>query len=182
MEPHVCPWWYAYTFDNPLRTLFHKPDQLFSPYICQGMTVADIGCGLGYFSIGLAHLVKKEGKVIALDIQQKMLDKAEKRAARADVADTIEFRPCTASDIRTEEALDFVLAFWMVHEVPNVSSLLQQIYTALKPAGLLFIAEPKFHVSRARFQLELDAARQAGLTIKKEPVVAFSHAALFEKR
>ncbi len=43
MANHVCPWWLAYTFDNPLRTFFHKPDQMLSQYVKEGMTVADIG-------------------------------------------------------------------------------------------------------------------------------------------
>lgn len=182
MGSHVCPWWFAYTFDNPLRTLIHKPDQLFAPYIREGMTVADIGCGLGFFSIGLAHQVRQGGKVIALDIQQKMLDRAEKRAIKAGVADIIEFRQCTGTDINVTEPLDFALAFWMVHEVPDAASLFKQIQKTLKPAGLLLATEPKFHVSYSRFQQEVDSAKQAGLSITDEPKVLFSYAALFEKK
>ena len=74
MKQHICPWWLAYTFDNPLRRLFHKPGIIFAPYISEGMIVADFGCGMGYFSIGLAKIVGDEGQVIAVDVQQKMLD------------------------------------------------------------------------------------------------------------
>ncbi|MBU4143260.1 hypothetical protein KJ590_04695, partial [Patescibacteria group bacterium] len=48
----VCPWWLCYSFDNPLRRLFHDPERLLGPYVKTGMTAVDIGCGMGYFTIG----------------------------------------------------------------------------------------------------------------------------------
>ena len=48
---HVCPWWFAYTFDNPLRRLVHNPEKMLQKFIKEGDTVVDIGCGMGYFSI-----------------------------------------------------------------------------------------------------------------------------------
>ncbi len=71
---HICPWWYAYTFDNPLRHLFHKPERMLAGYVKPGMTVMDIGCGMGFFSIGMARMVGEEGAVISVDLQQQMLD------------------------------------------------------------------------------------------------------------
>ena len=38
---HVCTWWIAYTFDNPVRKLFHNPQKIFDAYIKKGMTVMD---------------------------------------------------------------------------------------------------------------------------------------------
>ncbi len=89
MIDHVCPWWLAYTFDNPLRMFFHKPDKMLSQYVKEGMTVVDIGCGMGYFSIGLAKILKGNGKIIAVDIQKEMLEVVEKRARNAGVFDMI---------------------------------------------------------------------------------------------
>lgn len=89
MAKHVCPWWLAYTFDNPLRSIFHKPERIFIPYLNEGMTAIDIGCGMGYFSIGMAKIVGKTGKIISVDLQQKMLDILIKRAKKAGVANRI---------------------------------------------------------------------------------------------
>ena len=89
---HVCPWWLAYTFDNPVRKLIHNPRRIFGDHIKEGMTVMDVGCGMGYFSIGMAKLVGAAGKVIAVDLQQKMLDVMHRRARRSGVADRI--MPC----------------------------------------------------------------------------------------
>ncbi len=181
MAKHVCPWWFAYSFDNPLRTLFHKPDQIFAPHIKNGMTVADIGCGFGYFSIQLAKRVQENGKVIAVDIQQKMLDTAQKRAVKASVSDIIHFQQCSENNINITEPLDYALAFWMIHETPEVHIFLKQIYDVLKPAGLFLMAEPKFHVSHSEFQNELDTALEVGFTIKSRPSIKFSFSAVLEK-
>ena len=179
MGTHVCPWWFAYTFDNPLRSLIHRPSELFAPYVTRGMTVADIGCGFGFFSLGLASLVTRTGKVIAVDIQQKMLGKAQSRAQKAGFADIITFRQCTASDIIIGKPLDFALAFWMVHETPDKPTFFEQVRATLKPEGLLLVAEPKFHVSAEEFLQETHAAQQAGFKFTVDPGIRFSHAAVF---
>ena len=57
MSEHVCPWWGGYFIDNRLRRLLHNPERLLSPYVQQGMTVMDIGCGMGFFSIAMAAMV-----------------------------------------------------------------------------------------------------------------------------
>jgi len=53
MGDHICPWWFAYTFDNPFRRFFHNPEKMLGSYVSRGMTVLDVGCGMGFFSIGL---------------------------------------------------------------------------------------------------------------------------------
>lgn len=181
MVNHVCPWWLAYTFDNPLRALFHKPDHIFSHFVKEGITVADIGCGMGYFSIGLAKIVKENGKVIAVDIQKKMLEVLEKRAKGVGVSDIIQTSLCKENKISITEPIDFALTFWMVHETPDKKQFLQQINVILKDSGMLLITEPKFHVSRSQFEHEIEIARDVGFRIKDEPKIAFSHAVLLEK-
>jgi tRNA G46 methylase TrmB len=52
----VCPWGLCYSFDNPLRRIFHKPELLLAPYVKPGMIAVDIGCGMGYFTLGRAKL------------------------------------------------------------------------------------------------------------------------------
>ena len=146
MGNHVCPWWLAYTFDNPLRALFHKPEQIFTHLVKEGMTVADIGCGMGYFSIGLARLVGDGGRVIAADIQKKMLEVMEERARSAGVRDIIRPHLCKEKEIGITQPVDFALAFWMVHETPDKKQFLQEISAILKDSGLLLITEPKLHV------------------------------------
>ena len=85
----TCPWWFLFTFDNPLRKLYQNPERILAPYINEGDLVADLGCGMGYFSLPLARLVGDDGKVTAVDLQPQMLDGVKRRADRAGLQNRI---------------------------------------------------------------------------------------------
>jgi len=172
--PHTCPWWLGYTFDNPLRRLVHDPVEILGDFVEPGQTVVDIGCGLGYFSIALASIVGPNGKVIALDIQPQMIQRARHRAESQNVADRIDFRLCGANLLGVNGPVDFALAFWVVHEVTEPKNLLVEVRSFLKPQGHLLIAEPKWHVPADRFAETVELARNVGFQTSKGPVVRFS--------
>lgn len=180
MGNHICPWWFAYTFDNPFRNFFHNPEKMLGPYVAQGMTVLDIGCGLGFFSIGLAKLVGEKGCVIAADVQPKMLSISYKRAQKAGVSDRIRFHRCELDKLGVETTVDFILAFWMVHEVPDTDIFFRQLRSCLKPDGRILIAEPKFHVSLKRFQEILVSAEESGLNLCETPQIRFSRSVVLK--
>ena len=177
---HVCPWWMAYTFDNPVRKLFHKPHKIFGDYIQNGMTVMDVGCGMGYFSIGMAKLVGASGKVIAVDMQQKMLDVMHRRARRSGVADRIMPHRCEADTIGMREPVDFILAFWMVHEVSDKNHFFLQLSSNLASKGKILIAEPKMHVTADALNKTIEIAQNNGLQCCDRPEIRFSRTALFQ--
>ena len=178
---HVCPWWFCYSFDNPLRRLFHDPEPLLVPYVKPGMTAVDIGCGMGYFTLGLAKRVGPGGKVIAVDLQEKMLAALGRRARKAELSDRIVLHRCRPDILGVEEPADFALAFWMVHEVMDKPRFFAQISAFLKPGGRLLLVEPKFHVARSRFERTVEVCRAAGFRLLGEPKVALSRAVLMEK-
>ncbi len=179
METHVCPWWFAYSFDNPLRRLLHPPEKVLSDWVRPGMTVLDIGCGIGHFTLGLARMVGPGGRVIAVDLQQRALGVVERRARRAGLADRIVTRRCGADSIGVTGPVDFALAFWMLHETPSAEAFCREIAGALARDGRLLVAEPAFHVAKADFAAELAAAARAGLKLVGQPRIRLSRAALF---
>lgn len=181
-DEHVCPWWMAWTFDNPLRRWLHDPRHILGAYIEDGMTVADIGCGMGYFSVAMARMVGADGRVVAVDVQQMMLDLLKKRAYRAGVRDRITAVLADPDDIKVEGAMDFVLAFWMIHEVKDIPRFLGQIAAALKPGGRMLYAEPRIHVTKRRFDEILGHARSAGFNVTDGPKVGMSRAVLLTRR
>lgn len=181
---HVCPWWLAYTFDNPLRRLVHDPGKMFGPYIGPGGVAADIGCGLGFFSLGLARLVGPAGRVHSLDLQERMLAGLRRRARRAGLEGRITARQVRDDDLDSRDLqgrLDLALAFWMVHEVPDQAGFFGQARGLLKPEGRLFVAEPRMHVKAEDFEQTLRLAAGAGLEPVARPRVAFSRAAVLAK-
>ena len=178
MDQHVCPWWVAYSFDNPIRRLFHSP-RLFEGLLARGQTAIDIGCGMGFFSLIMARLVGEEGQVIAIDLQEKMLQKVAKRARRAGLQSRIRLHQCKPDTLDIDASADFILASWMVHEIPDRTAFLHEVRNLLKPTGRFLIAEPKLHVTAAAFQETIDLARAAGLELCAEPRIRLSRAALF---
>lgn len=182
MRTHVCPWWLAYTFDNPLRKMFHDPQKIFAPYLHEGMRAADLGCGMGYFSIAMAKIVGESGKVLSVDIQPEMLDVLRERAEKEGVAKCIATHLCDAQSLGVNEKVDFALAFWMVHETPDVSAFLRQVHGILEASGRLLLAEPKIHVTSVEFEETVAMATASGFRIVDSPEIFFSHAAVFAKR
>ena len=181
LDRELCPWWFAYTFDNPVRRMLHKPEKVLDSYIKAGMTAVDIGCGMGHFSIGMAKLVGGNGRVIAVDLQQKMLDRVKRRAVRGGVDDRISLRLCKPGDIGISGQVDFVLTFWMAHEVPDVKVMFGQIHAIVKDGGRWLLAEPRLHTSLDRFEKILSEAIESGFSVVERPVVTMSYAAVLEK-
>ncbi len=184
MAERVCPVWIGYLLSNPLRKLFQHPQKILSPYVKEGMQVLDIGSAMGFFSIPLAQLVGSTGKVLCVDMQEKMLKILEKRAQKAGVLQHIETRTCQQQSLGlkdVQEEVDFALLFAVVHEVPDQARLFAEVSAALKPGGKVLVAEPKGHVSAKNFERSVAVAQQQGFTIVETPHIRQSHTALLKK-
>ena len=174
LGPHTCPWWFGYTFDNPLRRFIHRPESILREFVSPGDTAVDIGCGLGYFSIALAELVGPTGHVAAFDIQTQMVERAQRRAARRDLAKRIQFQVCRPDSIGFDGEADFVLAFWMLHEVSDPEQFLAEVRSFLRPSGHLMIAEPRLHVAKTRFSAAIQQAERSGFRVAEGPKIRLS--------
>jgi len=184
MAERVCPWWVGYLLASPLRRLFHDPVKILSPHVTRGMTVLDLGCAMGFFSLPMAEMLGPGGRVVCVDLQERMIRTLKKRATRAGVSDRIETRLCQAGSLGLHDLsnmIDFALAFAVLHEVPDVRTLLAEIRSLLRPGGRLLIGEPRGHVGRAAFETTLAAATEAGLSLRERPEVKRTHAALLER-
>ena len=175
---HVCPWWCCYAFDNPLRKLFQNPSQILAPYVQEGFTAIDIGPGMGYFTIPLLKLVGKHGKVIALDIQGKMFKALKRRARRAGVAANLITHLSKADDFGLDEKADFVLIFWMLHEVPDKIRFFKNIKKIMKGTARVLLAEPMIHVTGRMFDETIKIAEQTAFKVQDRPPISLSRGAL----
>ncbi len=178
VQKMVCPWWLCYTFDNPLRKFLHNPEMLLNPYVSPGNTVIDVGAGMGYFTIPLARLVGPAGHVIAIDIQGNMLSALTRRARKYGLSDRITLHLTNPDSLGNHPKADFILAFWMVHEVPNQRAFLTEIFSLLKPEGLFLLVEPIIHVPKKAFLRDLQTVNEIGFVIKDKPKIRISHSIL----
>ncbi len=184
MAHRTCPVWVGYLLLCPFRAFAHDPQVILGPHVREGMTVLDVGCAMGFMSLPLARMVGPSGKVVCVDLQEGMLRRLGRRAARAGLADRVELRACGPESLALhglEGTVDFALAFMMVHEVGDARRLFGEIHAALKPGAGLLLAEPIFHVPRRAFEAELESARLAGFSVASELSIPRSRGALLRR-
>jgi len=176
----VCPWWLIYSFDNPLRRLLQRPERILDGLVAPGDRCLDVGCGMGYFTIPLAHMVGPSGRVTAVDLQQRMLEGAARRARKRGVDARITLSTPDQPGWSAPEQYDFALAFWMVHEVPDQEAFLGQLRRVLRRGGRLLVVEPLLHVSGRDFARSVERALAAGFVDAGRPRVAFSRSVILQ--
>jgi ubiquinone/menaquinone biosynthesis C-methylase UbiE len=177
-QPYVCPATFSGSLDNFLRRLIHNPEKILKPFIKEGMTVLDIGCGPGYFTAEMARLVGESGKVIAADLQQEMLDLMNIKLTSLGLEKRIEAHHCQSDRTGIEKKVDFILTFWMVHEVPDQHNFFEELKSLLNRGGKILCVEPKIHVTRSAFSAMVSVIESAGLEIISRPHIAISRSLL----
>jgi ubiquinone/menaquinone biosynthesis C-methylase UbiE len=178
----VCPVELANSLDSKIRKWFQDPRKILAPYVKEGMTVLDIGCGPGFFSIELAKIVGINGKVISADLQEGMLQKLSDKIHGTDLEKRIVLVKSEKDKINVPERIDFALVFYMVHEVPDKENFFRELKSILNDNGKILIVEPKlFHVSKKDFELTVDQARSAGFTINQGRRLPLSWSAILGK-
>ena len=180
-KPHVCPFWLIRTFDNALRRLVHRPEEVLAGLALPGEHGADLGCGIGYFTIPLARQVGPGGSVTAVDLQEPMLAGVLDRARKAGVQDRVRLLRSEGPLPAFDRPLDFALAFWMLHEVPGPDAFLRGLRDALRPGGRLLVVEPRMHVAGMEFDTAVSRAVAAGFREQARPQIRLSRAVLFQR-
>jgi len=168
-KKHVFPWWAGYLLINPLRKLNLDPEKILGNYVKEGMTVIDAGCAMGFFSLPLARMVGDEGRVVCVDIQEKMLSRLKKRADSAGLDKRIITRECSPEWLRIDDfhgRADAAIAFGVVHETPDEGAFIAQLGRSVRPGGLLVIGEPKGPVNEAAFNETVRKAESSGFSIE----------------
>ena len=117
--------------------MFHNPQKIMGEYVKEGSTVVDAGCGPGFFSVALAEMVGESGRVLSVDLQQEMLDQLRVNAERLNLQGRISMQQCMEDRLGITEKVDFALAFYMVHEVPDVSNFFVRLCSCSNPTGCL---------------------------------------------
>ena len=132
----------AQTLGDPARDERQKPGELMrSAGIQNGMTVADVGTGIGFMLPFLSKRVGPSGKVIAEDIFDDFLAGAKQRAANQKLENVTFVKGAETDPNLPEGAVDIVLALDVYHHFDYPEKMLAAIHKALKPDGKLVIVE-----------------------------------------
>jgi ubiquinone/menaquinone biosynthesis C-methylase UbiE len=176
MAHSICSVEHAGALDSRIRRWFQNPRKILAPFLREGMTAVDYGCGPGFFTLDMAELVGESGHVVAADLQQGMLDIVAGKVRAQGYEKRVELHLCGGSPLACKA--DFLLLFYMVHEVPDKEALFREAASALKPDGRILFVEPPLHVSGKLFREELEIARKVGLVAVGKPDFAVSKAVL----
>ena len=178
-EVFVAKWHHLIMYPDWFRRLHQRPKKFLGELIRPGMTVADIGCGLGFYTVEMARMVGERGRVVAIDFQPKMLSFTQRKIRKAAVFERVKIVQCAQNDLAVAEHVDFALSMWVAHEVPDRDRFFRQIRNILKPTGRFLLAEPKFHVGKELYEAICRDAERVGLARISEPSVGGSRAVLF---
>lgn len=161
----IYPWWMGFLIDNPVRKIVQPAKQTLAPFVREGMTALDLGCGFGHFTIGLAKLVGQSGRVLALDVQEPMLRMVRTRARLAGLGRRVETRRCPPDGLGLAEELDFALTANVLHELPSIEGALGEVFGLLRPGSTLLVFEPRHVLDSGEFERELAVLQSLGFVL-----------------
>jgi ubiquinone/menaquinone biosynthesis C-methylase UbiE len=176
--------WIDRILAKPIRNVWETPRRLLMPYMEEGMSVLDVGCGAGFYSLGIARLVGPTGRVFSVDADAEAVAALKKKAEDAGFAERIETRICSSQDLGVSDLrghVDFALAVYVVHHAANADTLMSDVYGALKRGRKFLVIEPKHHASAVECEAIEASARRAGFAVGSHPRLARDWAVVFVK-
>ena len=171
--------------DSDLRRRFQPPDLIIARAgIKEGMSVLDLGCGPGAFTIPIARAVGSRGKVYAVDVQPAMLERLAAKLARPENADVVNVETRLASAYELpfrDDWLDVASLVGVLDEIPDQPRALKELRRVLKPGGILAVSEhlvdPDFRFSSATVKI----GERAGFAVDEVLGSRWSYTVRFRK-
>jgi ubiquinone/menaquinone biosynthesis C-methylase UbiE len=177
------PQFMANIIDNPLRRKIQSPSEMpLRHNIEPGMTVLEVGPGNGRYTIETARRVGQTGKVIAIDIEPKMIERVTRRA-RDEGVTNIEAKTANVYDLPFEDGLfDAIYMITVISEIPEPERAIREFYRVLSPSGLLAFSElltdPDYPLAETLIRM----AGTADFRLKRRLGNFLSYTLVFEKQ
>lgn len=142
--PHQFNADFAAHLDNPLRRLLFPAAPLLRRIgLAPGVVFLDIGAGTGYYSLPALALVGPAGRVVAADIEPRMVALLRAKGRRIGAANLEVIHSGVERLAVPQDSCDAALMGKVLHEVERKASALRAVFGALKPGGRLAIIEFK---------------------------------------
>ncbi|MCP5504205.1 MAG: methyltransferase domain-containing protein [Chlamydiales bacterium] len=163
-----CPSWLGWLIerDNPFTKTNRANEIIAQLNLKSGMKILDAGCGPGRLTIPAAKKVGPSGEVTALDIQEEMLTKVKKKATDEKLENIRLLKAVLGENQLTPNQFDCALLVTVLGEIPNQQAALKEIYTSLKPGGILSITEVIFDPHFQRMKKVGELCESTGFHLK----------------
>ncbi len=178
-----CPPWLAWLveIDNPFFASTRAKTIIAHLDLKPGMRALDAGCGPGRLTIPMAAKAGPEGRVVALDLSSAMLDRVKRKAQRAGLAN-IELRQARIGNNELHfGAFDRAVLVAVLGEISNRQTALWEIFDALKPGGILAVAEVIADPHFQRRSKVITLATSVGFRKKRQAGGPLAYVIYFEK-
>jgi ubiquinone/menaquinone biosynthesis C-methylase UbiE len=168
---------YIAHLEDPGRAEWQKPDEVVASLeLRTGDTACDVGAGPGYFTLRLARAVGPEGRVLAVDVETRMVETLRERLVSAKLTNVTPILSLPDDSLLPGGACDVVLVVDTYHHFPDGLDYLRRLSRALKAGGRIVnidyqkrdtpVGPPLEHrVARESF---LEVAGRAGLVLAEE--------------
>jgi ubiquinone/menaquinone biosynthesis C-methylase UbiE len=176
------PQFMANAIDNPLRRKVQPPDELAIRHgIEPGMAVLEVGPGNGKYTLAAARRVGSAGKIVAIDIEPRMIERVQRRIQEAGVTN-VEARVADVYALPFDDgAFDAAYLITVIGEIPEPERAMKEISRVLKPTGTLSFSELLLDPDYPLASTTTRWAKAAGLRLRQRFGNFFSYTLVFEK-
>jgi precorrin-6B methylase 2 len=186
MGPGGIPW-----LDRPQREDEERPELVMEALSLKGgEVVADLGAGSGYFTFRIAPKVGKAGKVLAIEIQDEMIETLSRRATAQKVTNVEVVKGSESDPHLPPNGVDLVLMVDVYHELGFPFEVMTKVRTALKSGGRVVFVEYRKEDPQVRIkevhkmsvaQLEKEMKAVGLVRLKTVETLPLQHIVIFEK-
>ncbi|MBO8159585.1 class I SAM-dependent methyltransferase [Thermosyntropha sp.] len=128
--------------DNPKRRILLPPEKiLMQAGLKKDMVMADVGCGIGYFTIPAASLVGENGQILALDLSRDMLDTLQEKITEQGIDNVVIIKNDENKLPIDNNKVDMAFLCHVVHEVEDKGVFIDEVKRVVKPGGFISIIE-----------------------------------------
>jgi len=168
--------------DNPLRRWIQSPEETAIRHgILPGMTVLEIGPGNGTYTLAAARLLGSEGKMTAIDIEPKIIQRLGRRLQDENI-DNVEARVADVHDLPYEDGtFDVITMIAVIGELPDKPKALAEFHRLLKPSGTLVFSELLMDPDYPRAETLTRLGARAGFHVKQKLGNFFYYTLILEK-
>lgn len=155
--------------DNPERRQILPPDTVLQKLgLKEDDDMADIGCGIGYFTFPASEIIDSKNNIYAIDISEEMLIEVEKESKEKGI-ENISLIKSTEYDLKLEdEKVSFALMVNVLHETDDKICMLKEIYRILKPSGRIAIVDFEKKQTQSGPPLEHRISKNEAMGLLKE--------------